>query len=351
LKVSLIAEKVANGDLASYLPETSDELGKFNATFNKMIENLKGIIIKLRNVSNVVMESSKNYKDVSFQVVEGGKNVQESIENLALGAKIAAKEISNITTYISSMEEQSKELVEISMNIDVMILETKDKTSKGSKNLNSAVELLNNMKDSILASSKVITKLSERSKTIENITTVIASISEQTNLLALNASIEAARAGENGKGFSVVAEEIRKLAEESSNSTQDISKEILQIQHQVSETVITMKESIKYMESGTSSMGNISIIFVEIEDKIGKVKDVSSNVSEIAKMLLNQNKNIHEAISNTSEISEEAAANTACAEEIVKNQEKMFLELKIASKHLEEISSVLSTEISKFKID
>jgi|GEM_PF-1933306 Methyl-accepting chemotaxis protein len=351
LKVSTIAEKVAEGDLVNYLPETSDELGRFNATFNKMIENLKGIILKVRNVSDVVSQSSKDYKEISFKVVEGGKNIQESIVNLAAGAKITADEISNITTYVSDMEKQSKELVEISVNIDNMILETRDSTFNGSKNLNSAVDLLNNMKESILLSSKVITKLSEKSKNIENITTAIASISEQTNLLALNASIEAARAGEQGKGFSVVAEEIRKLAEQSSNSTQEISKEVLQIQDQVLEAATTMKESINYMELGTGSIGNISSIFNQIESEIEGVKNVSSNVSEIAKRLLNENENIYKAISNTSAISEEAAANTASAEEIVNEQEKMFLELETASKELENLSVVLFNEISKFKIE
>ena len=351
LKVSTIAEKVAEGDLVNYLPETSDELGRFNATFNKMIENLKGIILKVRNVSDVVSQSSKDYKEISFKVVEGGKNIQESIVNLAAGAKITADEISNITTYVSDMEKQSKELVEISVNIDNMILETRDSTFNGSKNLNSAVDLLNNMKESILLSSKVITKLSEKSKNIENITTAIASISEQTNLLALNASIEAARAGEQGKGFSVVAEEIRKLAEQSSNSTQEISKEVLQIQDQVLEAATTMKESINYMELGTGSIGNISSIFNQIESEIEGVKNVSSNVSEIAKRLLNENENIYKAISNTSAISEEAAANTASAEEIVNEQEKMFLVLETASKELENLSVVLFNEISKFKIE
>ncbi|WP_234123576.1 methyl-accepting chemotaxis protein [Clostridium hydrogenum] len=350
VNVSLLAEKVAKGDLTNYLPESSDELGRFNITFNKMIENLKEMIIKLKGVSDVVKESSKNYKNISLDVVEGGKNIQESIKNLALGSKINADEISNVTVYVSDMEKKSKELVDISINIDNMITETKDNTKIGSKNLNNTIKLLDNMKNSILTSSRVITELSQKSETIANITIAISEISEQTNLLALNASIEAARAGENGKGFSVVAEEVKKLSEQSADSSQEISREILQVQEQVREAFSTMKQSIDFMEQGTGSMETISMIFNEIESQVQNVKDVSSNVSEIAKALLDQNKNIYQAISNTSAVTEEAAANTYSAEETVNNQEKMFLELKTAASELENLSVVLSDEISKFKI-
>ncbi|PJI07805.1 MULTISPECIES: methyl-accepting chemotaxis protein [Clostridium] len=349
LQVSLAAEKVAKGDLTNYLPESKDELGSLNATFNKMTKELKEIILKLKGVSNVVNKSSKNCTDISLTIAQGGENIQESIKNLSLGTRVTAKEISNITTYVSDMENQSKELVSISTNIDNMIKDTKDSTKIGSKNLKETIDILNDMKKSILVSSDVITKLSERSKNIANITTTISDISGQTNLLALNASIEAARAGESGKGFSVVADEVKKLAEQSSNSSEEISTEICEVQAQISEAFKTMKESINFMEQGTSSMASISTIFHKISEQVEKVKNVSSNVSEIAQTLLNQNENIYQAISNTSAASEEMAANTESAEESVNNQEKVFLKLKTASKELENISISLNEEFSKFK--
>jgi len=350
LKISLIADEVAKGNLLSYLPESSDELGRINSTFNKMINNLKNIIIEIKNVSGVVIKSSNSYKNVSLEVVEGGENTKKSIEDLTLCAKKTMEEIQNITVSVNDMENKSKELVEISTNIDVMIAEAKDKTLNGSINLDATVKLLYKIRESVNLTSDVITKLSGESKTIENITTTISSISKQTNLLALNASIEAARAGEHGKGFSVVADEVRKLAEQSSGATQEISYEIQLIRQQIEDAVMSMKDSIKYVGLGTSSIDNIMTIFTEIEEEIEKIKDVSSNISGIAKVLLKENKKINEAASNTSGISEESVASTESFQEMVNKQENIFLNLKGASEHLDELSASLSSEISRFKI-
>jgi methyl-accepting chemotaxis protein len=350
LKISLIAEEVAGGNLLSSLPESSDELGRINTTFNKMIDNLKNMIMKIRNVSEVVIEFSDSYKKVNLEVVECGKDIKQSIENLTLGARNTAEEIQNITKSINDMENKSKELVDISANIDQRIAETNDKTLNGSKSLDATVKLLYKMKESVNISAGVINDLAEKSKTIANITTTISSISEQTNLLALNASIEAARAGEHGKGFSVVAEEVRKLAEQSSESTQGISNEIQQIQGQITNAVTVMKDSIDYMGLSTSSIDDISSIFSGIEKEIENIKAMSLNISEIARLLLMENKKINEAVSNTSAISEESVASTMCFEEMINKQGSIFLNLKKASEDLDELSASLSNEVSKFII-
>lgn len=349
-KISSIAEEVADGNLVSSLPETDDELGRINITFNKMITNLKNIIIKIKGVSEVVVESSNSYKNVSLEVIEEAKNIKQSVECLTLGAKSTAGEIQNITLSVNNMEIKSKELVEISNSIDKMIVETKNKTLNGSKNLDDTVKLLHNMEESVNISSDVITELSEKSMNIANITTRITDISGQTNLLALNASIEAARAGEHGKGFAVVADEVRHLAEQSAVATKDISNEIQEIQNQVAATVASMSNSINFVSIGTKSIDSILLIFSGIEEEIDRVKDMSFNISRIAKILLEDNKKIFDAVSNTSAISEEGVASALSFQEMINKQASIFLNLKGAAEHLDELSASLSGEISKFKL-
>ncbi|SFR75453.1 methyl-accepting chemotaxis protein [Anaeromicropila populeti] len=351
LKLAHLSGEVAEGYLLSALPESSDELGKINSAFNKMISNLRNIIVKIRNVSDIVIESSNSYKNVSAEVVECRKSMMQSVENITLGAKSTTDEIQNITSSVNDMEKRSIELVDISESIDLLITETKDKTLNGTKNLGKTVKILYEMKDSVEQSSQVIINLSKKSETIANITTTISSISNQTNLLALNASIEAARAGESGKGFTVVAEEIRKLAEQSQKATAEITGEVQQIQQQIADAVKAMKDSIDYVIQGTGSIDQISNIFDGIEEEIKKIDSMSSSVFGVAKVLREENMKINAAVANTSAISQESVASTVCFQEMMNNQEKIFIDLKSASEQLDEISASLSGEISRFVIE
>jgi Methyl-accepting chemotaxis protein len=349
-KLSYLSGNVAEGNLTVSLPESADELGVINTAFNKMIGNLKNIVIKIKKVSEVIVASSSTYKNVSDEVIESGKSMQQSIDEITKGAKSTTEEIQNITVSIHDMESRSKELVEISENIDSMISQTKSKTTEGSKSLTDTVKELHRMKESVDTSSGVITDLSEKSDIIANISTTISSISQQTNLLALNASIEASRAGESGKGFSVVAEEIRKLAEQSSKAAQNISQEVQQIRQQIVNAVNSMSDSIRYVNSGTGSIDQIQNIFSGISLEIENVKALSTTIFEIAKMLLEENKKINEAVCNTSAISEESVACTLCFQDMINNQENLFTDLKKASVQLDELTLSLFGEISSFKL-
>lgn len=350
-RISLIADEVAAGNLMNSLPESLDELGGINITFNKMIYNLKNVIIKIKEVSEVILQSSSSYKNASIEVIEKVKNVKQSVGNLILGAKTTAEEIQNITMAVNDVENKSKELVEISNNIDEMIGETKNKAITGANNLDETVKLLNKMEVRVNLSSNVVIELSEKSNTIAKITTTISEISDRTNLLALNASIEAARAGDYGKGFAVVADEVKKLAEQSALATQEISTEIQEVQNKITNAAISMSDTTKYVELGTKSVNNILTVFQGIEEEINRIKDMSFNVSEIAKVLLDNNKKIFEAVSNTSAISEEAVASALNFEDMVNKQEGIFLNLKSSSEHLDELSESLTNEISKFIIN
>jgi methyl-accepting chemotaxis protein len=348
--ISMITEEVVSGNLTCSLPETPDELGRINTSFNRMIENLKTIILEIKNVTKVVVESSNSYKIVSEDVIKNGKQSKKAAQDLYDGSKNTASEIQTITVSVNDMEKKSKELVEISTTIDQLITDTKNKTNHGSNSLDDTATLLHRMEESITGCANVITNLSKESETIETITNTIDSISKQTNLLALNASIEAARAGESGKGFAVVAEEVKSLANESFIATGDIANEIHQIRNHIEKAVSAMQESIHYVGQGTSSIDQVLTSFADIETQIQRVKDMSSYISSIAQNLLTENKNITQAVTNTSSICEQTVINTEYFEKMIITQENLFEDLKGASEKLDGLSSSLSNQLSHFKI-
>jgi len=141
------------------------------------------------------------------------------------------------------------------------------------------------------------------------------------------------------------------LAEQSALAMQEISREIKDIQDQIESAVTSMSDSINYVGLGTKSIDDILIIFTGIEKEIDRIKNMSFNISEIAKVLLDDNKKIFESVSNTSAISEEAVASTFSVQEMVNKQKTIFLNLQEASEHLDELSASLLGDVSNFKIN
>jgi methyl-accepting chemotaxis protein len=153
-------------------------------------------------------------------------------------------------------------------------------------------------------------QLNERIKEVEVIIGTILSISDQTNLLALNASIEAARAGEAGKGFAVVADEIRKLSEETKESTGQITNIIEKLTENVEEASASMQHTIESSDKQNEMIGNAKEKFSLIEDKVGSLHGIVSNLTGEVGRILHANTQINDSITNLSATSEEVAAST-----------------------------------------
>lgn len=248
-----IVSQIARGDLTLRGRVSNDALGNVVDSVNYMLDNFAKVLERVRKAA-VDVQSSAN-------------EILIASEEMSTGAIQQDQEITNTS---SAVEQLTVSMKQVSNNAEASAEAARralDAAEQGNRSVRDTLEGMQRIRSSVQATAKRIKALGDRSLEISEIVNVINDITEQTNLLALNAAIEAARAGEAGRGFAVVADEVRKLAEHSRNATKDIAALIKAIQAETNDAVIVMEEGTKEVEIGA-----------KLADQAGKALDAISSV-------------------------------------------------------------------------
>ena len=264
-KLKEVFAKASNGDLTvSITASTKDEFKDLAKSFNSMMKNMSGIMNNVTKSSKTVLETSTTLASMSEEVTASISEVATAIEQVSIGATQQAQ---NAQDGASAMDDLSNRLDKISVNsneMDKISSDTKKLGSKGLSMIDTLIEKSNKTKSSTSEVNNIVQDMNESTKQINAISETLVNITAQTNLLSLNASIESARAGEAGKGFAVVAEEIRKLAEQSKNSTEEIKGIIASIQKKSDTAVKAIKSTETVVNEQDLAVGQTKEIFSEI---------------------------------------------------------------------------------------
>ena len=345
------ARHIAAGDLRSKIVlDGDDEFAHIAHQFNTMVESMQKMIRKIKATATDVAGSSEELTANANQSAQVTQNVAQSITEVA---EAAEKQMSIVTKSSETIDDFQRGLEEVITNqrhAREQTQATAQKATEGNAFVQSTVEQMNSIAQTVQQTGEIVGKLGERSKEIGNIVEIISNISGQTNLLALNAAIEAARAGEHGRGFAVVAEEVRKLAEESQNASQKISELIQSIQEETNQAVASMEEGRREAEKGKENVTATGESFSEILTMIGDVKKASLAVSE---RVLQLRENMGSIVDGMGEVDTSAkgigseSQNVSAATE---EQAAGMEEIASSSRSLANMANDLQTETDKFKV-
>ncbi|MEC1474614.1 methyl-accepting chemotaxis protein [Bacillus haynesii] len=330
--------------------QSKDELGLLTASFNKMVAGVRSIIETVGETSHQVASSSQELSASADESTKASEYISTTIQELAVGSDQQVESVENSRTVIKGMTEFAGR---ISSNAEKAAA-TADQTAKmsleGTKAIDKVSAQMQSINETVVSLSEAFKHLTERSNEIGNITEVITSIAEQTNLLALNAAIEAARAGEQGKGFAVVADEVRKLAEQSAQSAEQITRLITIIQNDTKQTMNSVISATGEVKEGLVVVHEAGGAFQKIENSITEVVTQVNDVTNLVKNLTAGTSEIETAISGVKEVAETAAGSTQTVSAATQEQLASMEEIAAASQILAQNAEELQHLIQKFKI-
>lgn len=332
-------EEVKNGNLSVHITtKPHDEVGKLGAVFQKILENLSFVLANIHQSATRIAKGSEDTRVFSKEIEQKIEETSVEIHEIQHGALAQLTQIDASVDTMRDLTEEVNAMAAQTEHVYTLSEQMNTTAENGRTHVKEIVDTMRGIQTSYGQSARFISELDQKSKQIHDILTAIESIAQQTHLLSLNASIEAARAGNAGLGFAVVANEVKKLAEQSTQSTQDIAQILTSIQQQVSDTQNTMTHTNTLMNDGVQKVSQTESALLGIIEGVERVnKGIQAMYTSTQKVAQNSEEIVMQ-LEEVKDISQRSLTQTDAFTQRIYDQKRMISNFGFAIEELATLS-------------
>ncbi|TVY11964.1 methyl-accepting chemotaxis protein [Paenibacillus cremeus] len=330
--------------------KTQDEIGQLGHSFNSMMEKITLLVQQTNNSAQEVLNTAIELSNASKQTATSAKEIAVATEEIAGGASSLASESERGNELTHNIGVQMKNVVNANISMGTSASDVQKSSEQGITYMSELIGKTNSTEAMTRSMVEKVDNLKESTRSIRKILDVLGNMTKQTNILSLNATIEAARAGTAGKGFMVVADEIRKLADQSRQSISVVGDITDTIQKEIDETVKVLSQAYPIFQEQISSVKEADSIFKQVQTHMGgfitQLSEVTESISELeaSQVVLN------EAMTNVSAVAQQSSATSEEVASLSSEQLGISSGLVRLSDKLEELSNSLKESLSKFQV-
>jgi len=326
-----------------------DEIGQVGLSFNQMMEQITKLIQRTNHSAAELLQTSGTLLQASVQTADSAKEIAVATEEIAKGASSLAEEAEKGNQMTQDVSLQIRRVFDANKEMESAVHEVEQVSERGTLYMSELVNKTNLAESLTRSMAEKVELLKESTSSISKILDMMNDITKQTNILSLNAAIEASRAGASGKGFMVVADEIRKLAEQSKKSIEVVSRITETIRSEIEETIKALFEANPVFQQQIASVKEADSIFNQIRSHMGSLSDSLGRVTRSVALLEQYQLTLSEAMNNVSAYSEESSAVSEEVATLTSEQARIGEGLVTMSENLRVLSLSLQEQLSKFK--
>lgn len=346
------ANIIASGDLSrqDFVVKTKDEIGQLGKSFNLMKSNLANLIKNMQKNSEQVSAAAQELSASTEEITATTEDVTTRVSHTAERSQISAHASNESARAMEETAAGVQRIAEATQKLHGNSVDATQTAQNGGQIIQDAQQQMHIISTSTNSVNDLVQKLAQQTEEINNISQIITAITDQTNLLALNAAIEAARAGEHGKGFAVVADEVRKLAEQSKNSANSIVNLTLEIKADTENVERAVSDSLVSVKDGVNIITNAGQSFTSIVEAVTEMSLQIEEISATSEQLSASAEQVTASVNEIANGSKESSSHLEMIAAAVEEQTATMQQVNAVAATLSDNAQNLQQEIQQFKV-